>query len=166
MNQQIIDWKNYLKSHTNYSGDASTDDMDDDFKNSMIQLESSLSKDVPDISGLIWLQNTNTLNPNVSVQDFEEASKLLSEKNKTPIEESANPIQTFAQATMDAMGPPDNSCLLGSFMISSDKSSQNDDPDNPNAIAVMDSTVPKKLPEDVEKPNSKNKIQNFSKTIK
>jgi len=161
MDQNVIDWKNYLKSHTNYSGDTSTDDVDDDFKNKMIELESSLSKDVPSISGMVWQQNTNTLNPNISIQDFEEASKLLSEKNKTE-----KPIETFAQATMDAMGPPDNSCLLGSFMISSDKSSQNDDPDNPNAIAVMDSTVPKKLPEDVEKPNSKNKIQNFSKTIK
>jgi hypothetical protein len=99
------------------------------------------------------------LNPNISIQDFEEASKLLTEKNK-------NPIQTFAQATMDAMGPPDNSCLLASFMITNDKDQQNDDPDDPNAIHVMDSTVPKKLPGDPERPISKNKIQNFSKTIK
>lgn len=148
MDQNIIDWKKYLKNHTSYSGDDSTDEIDDDFKNKMIQLESVLSKEIPSIDGLIWQKNTNSLNPNISIQDYEDALALLSKEK--PIE---NPIQSFAQATLDALGPPDNSCLLADFMINSDESKENDDPDDPNTLQNNDSTVPRK-------------IQDFSKLLK
>ena len=114
----------------------------------MIQLESVLSKEIPSIDGLIWQKNTNSLNPNISIQDYEDALALLSKEK--PIE---NPIQSFAQATLDALGPPDNSCLLADFMINSDESKENDDPDDPNTLQNNDSTVPRK-------------IQDFSKLLK
>jgi hypothetical protein len=138
LDQNIIDWKNYLKNHTQYSGDTYTDTIDDDFKDKMIQLESVLSKEIPGIEGLIWQRNTNCINPNISIQDYEEALKLLSDSKQ-------NKIQSFAQATFDALGPPDNSCLLADFMITSDESKENDDPDDPNTLQNNDSTVPRKL---------------------
>jgi citrate synthase len=111
-NPTIKQWKEYLKSDGKYTGDVNSPDIDNDFKTAMINAESALSNDVPSIKGLIW--TGNSINPAISITDYQQALKLLIEKKKPNSEKESTSQKTssrieilkkMAHATMDAIGP-------------------------------------------------------------
>ena len=121
---QVSEWKKFLQNKGLYSGDVNSEDADDAFKTAMVALEGSITKEVPSVAGMIW-QNA-AINPQASIEDVQEALKLIEDYKKpeqkrasalSDLNNTESNIQTelsaFAQATLDALGPPTADDFIG-----------------------------------------------------
>jgi hypothetical protein len=128
---EIIAWKKYLTTKALYSGPINKDN-NLEFKSAIKNLESLLTKHSPSIKGMIW--KNNTVNKNVSIVDVNNALNLLSK---------------FAQADLDALGPPDadqRGTIINQMFLSQDmKNSDNWSESNNQNQGREGSTIPKNL---------------------
>lgn len=106
----VSEWKKLLQSKGLYSGDVNSEIQDDSFKEAMVSLENSITKDVPSVSGMIWLNGS--INPQASIEDVQEALKLLEDHKKYDQKKSASK-SSFAQANLDALGDPSANDFIG-----------------------------------------------------
>jgi len=145
----IPQWKEYLKSNNLYHNEDLSPEIDDEFKIAMINLESTLSNDIPSIKNLIW-QN-NQPNPNISLEDYQNAIKLLNIKKQK---------QSIAQANLDDLGPPPDRTdlpLAMKFMQTGDDSKlATGDPDTAQHQGVMNNKIPAKKPSETKIQNTTN----------
>lgn len=145
----ISQWKEYLKANNLYHSDDLSPEINDEFKLAMINLESTLSNDIPSIKNLLW-QN-NQPNPNISLEDYQNAIKLLNIKKQK---------QSKAQANMDDLGPPPNRedlPLATKFLQTGDDSKlATGDPDTAQHQGVMNNKIPAKKPSEIKIQNKPN----------
>ena len=102
--QMTLRWKKYLNQRGLYSGDVTSSEMDAAFKQAMLVVEAELSEIVPPTKGMVW--QGNQVNPAVSPQEFE-AAMVLAKKYQVKKSENESSLLKKAQATLDALGPPD-----------------------------------------------------------
>ena len=128
-NQAILEWKRFLKGIGLYSGDVTSDEMDEVFKSGMQALEGKISKDVPSVVGMIW--SNGKINPQASIADVQEALKLLDESKKKEPQKGASVFgrfERFAQANVDALDSQMGDALSGTpfsqMFISQDATNQ------------------------------------------
>ena len=186
-NAGVVMWKKYLQGKGLYSGDVNSGEMDDAFKKGMQALEGTITKKVPTVAGMIW-QN-GQINPQATVQDIEEALKLLAQSEKPAEDTEAKPeaktasgrvrfdkdriaaafargFEKGAVANFDALGPPDDPEYIGTpfkQMFISQEDSKLDDwsPKNNQNQGKWQSDVPEKpaKPQEPETPEPEMDIE-------